>query len=81
MKKMSLILAGVILLLSQNTVNSAVTENITENRGYISATVEKTKEVSPKSFISKALDKNCFDSSQYPYPGTGRSWLPAGGSA
>lgn len=47
MKKTSLILAGIILFLSQNAVNSAVTEKITENRGYISASVEKTKEVAP----------------------------------
>ena len=47
MKKMSLILAGIILFLSQNTINAAVTEKITESRGYVSATVEKTKEVAP----------------------------------
>jgi len=50
MKKTSLILAGIILFLSQNTVGSAVvTEKITENRGYITASVEKTKEVAPNT--------------------------------
>ena len=47
MRKKSLILIGIILFLSQNSANTAINEKITETRGYISASVEKTKEVSP----------------------------------
>ena len=47
MKKISLVLTCFTLILCQNTVYSAVTEKITETRGYISASVEKTKEVAP----------------------------------
>lgn len=47
MKKISILFAILVLLTSQNTVNSAINENIEEQRGYITASVEKTKEVEP----------------------------------
>ena len=46
MKKLSIILAG-LLFLSQNISGAVVVQNSTDERGYISASAEKVKEVSP----------------------------------